>query len=120
MNAASSAFIPVTLANAPGFTLYESELHFEAIYADMRAFRPPLRGPHDVNAKTLLSKLQRLVGGRVRYENEEFVLSNKDGNLEFTLLAEGLRKLGLIWLLIRNGTLWRPSCFGTNPDEPKP
>ena len=27
------------------------------------------------------------------------------GEIEFTLLAEGLRKLGLLWLLIRNGTL---------------
>ena len=25
--------------------------------------------------------------------------------IEFTLLAEGLRKLGLLWLLIRNGSL---------------
>lgn len=118
-----SAFIPVKdmLANAPGFrSLYEtSELHFEAIYADIltRAFRPPLRGPHDAQRKTLLSSLRRIVGGRVRYENEEFVLSNKDGNLEFTLLAEGLRKLGLIWLLIQNGTLGNGSVLFW--DEPE-
>ena len=29
----------------------------------------------------------------------------KQGRLEFTLVAEGLRKLGLLWLLIQNGTL---------------
>ena len=31
------------------------------------------------------------------------------GEIEFTLLAEGLRKLGLLWLLIRNGSL-RPGA----------
>ena len=36
---------------------------------------------------------------------EEFFLKNDDGDMEFTLLAEGLRKLGLLELLVRNGTL---------------
>ena len=109
------------LANAPGFrSLYEStELHFEAVYPDIltRAFRPPLRGPHEAQRRILLSNLRRIVGGRVHYENEEFVLSNKDGNLEFTLLAEGMRKLGLIWLLIQNGTLGDSSVLFW--DEPE-
>ena len=118
-----SAYIPVKdmLANAPGFrSLYETtELHFEEVYADIltRAFRPPLRGPHDTQRKTLLSNLRRIVGGRVHYQNEEFMLSNKDGNLEFTLLAEGMRKLGLIWLLIQNGTLGNSSVLFW--DEPE-
>ncbi len=118
-----SAYIPVKdmLANAPGFrSLYDTtELHFEEIYADIlnRAFRPPLRGPQDTQRKTLLSNLQQIVGGRVHYENEEFVLSNREGNLEFTLLAEGMRKLGLIWLLIQNGTLGDSSVLFW--DEPE-
>ena len=118
-----SAYIPVKdmLANAPGFrSLYDTtELHFEEIYADIltRAFRPPSRGPYEAQRRTLLSKLRRIVGGRVHYENEEFVLSNKDGNLEFTLLAEGMRKLGLIWLLIQNGTLGESSVLFW--DEPE-
>ena len=37
--------------------------------------------------------------------NEEFFLSSPQGTFEFSLLAEGLRKLGLLWLLIQNGTL---------------
>ena len=118
-----SAYIPVKdmLANAPGFrSLYETtELHFEEVYADVlnRAFRPPLRGPHDAQRRSLLANLRRIVGGRVHYENEEFVLSNKGSNLEFTLLAEGMRKLGLIWLLIQNGTLGDSSVLFW--DEPE-
>ncbi len=118
-----SAFIPVKdmLANAPGFrSLYEtSELHFEAIYADIltRAFRPPLRSPEDAVRKNLLSKIRSIVGGKILYVNEEFVLRNRYGDLEFTLLAEGLRKLGLIWLLIQNGTLGDSSVLFW--DEPE-
>ena len=39
------------------------------------------------------------------------------GSLEFTLLAEGLRKLGLLWLLIQNGSLLQGSVLFW--DEPE-
>ncbi|MFH0798891.1 MAG: AAA family ATPase [Pseudomonadota bacterium] len=106
-----SVYIPVKemLSNAPGFrSLYnQREIHFEEIYADIldRADRPPLRGPVDRARKDLLSKLQKEIDGKVVVKEEEFFLNNRQGNLEFTLLAEGMRKLGLLWLLIQNGTL---------------
>ena len=104
-------YIPVKemLSNAPGFlSLYaEREIHFEEVYADIlhRAYRPLLRGPMDNLRKRLLTKLQQALAGKVTVRNDEFFLRNKQGNLEFTLLAEGMRKLGLLWLLIQNGTL---------------
>ncbi|MCX7949792.1 MAG: AAA family ATPase [Treponemataceae bacterium] len=106
-----SVFIPVKemLSNGPGFrSLYaQREIHFEEIYADVldRAYRPPLRGPVDKARKVILTKLQRAIDGKVVISNEEFFLKNKQGNLEFTLLAEGIRKLGLLWALVQNGTL---------------
>ncbi len=106
-----SVYIPVKemLSNAPGFrSLYaQREIHFEAVYADIldRAYRPVLRGPHDDQRKSLLARLQKAIDGKVTFVREEFFLKNKQGNLEFTLLAEGMRKLGLLWLLIQNGTL---------------
>ena len=106
-----SVYIPVKemLSNAPGFrSLYsQREIHFEAIYADIldRANTPLLRGPVDQTRKRLLNNLQKAVDGKVELKNEEFFLRNRQGNLEFTLLAEGMRKLGLLWLLIQNGTL---------------
>jgi ABC-type ATPase involved in cell division len=106
-----SVYIPVKemLSNAPGFrSLYnQREIHFEEIYADIldRAYRPSLRGPVDSARKDLLSKLQKAIDGKVVVKKEEFFLKNRKGNLEFTLLAEGMRKLGLLWLLIQNGTL---------------
>ncbi len=106
-----SAYVPVKemLSNAPGFrSLYaQREVHFEEVYADIldRAYRPALRGPMDKRRKRLLSILQKDIEGKVAITKDEFFLRNKQGNLEFSLLAEGMRKLGLLWLLIQNGTL---------------
>ena len=116
-------YIPVKemLSNAPGFlSLYaEREIHFEEVYADIlhRAYRPLLRGPVDDRRKRLLTKLQKVIDGKITVRNEEFFLRNKQGNLEFTLLAEGMRKLGLLWLLIQNGALQNGSVLFW--DEPE-
>ncbi len=118
-----SVYIPVKemLSSAPGFrSLYtQREIHFEEIYADIldRAYRPYLRGPIDKNRRRLLTTLQRAIEGKVTIKEEEFFLSNKQGNLEFTLLAEGMRKLGLLWILIQNGTLLEGSVLFW--DEPE-
>lgn len=118
-----TVYIPVKemLSNGPGFrSLYsQREVHFEEIYADIldRAYRPSLRGPIDSARKRLLTTLQRAIDGKVTVKEEEFFLRNKQGNLEFSLLAEGIRKLGLLWLLIQNGTLLSGSVLFW--DEPE-
>jgi len=122
-NSIEGVFIPVKemLANGPGFrSLYaRREIHFESIYSDIldRAYLPILRGPQDSNRKTLLRTLQREIDGKVILKQEEFFLRNAQGQLEFTLLAEGLRKLGLLWLLIQNGVLMGGSALFW--DEPE-
>ncbi len=106
-----SVYIPVKdmMANAPGFrSLYSlRHIHFEEVYADIidRAFLGTLRGPTDAARRTLLDILQQSMEGKVVSKNEEFFLKSPEGELEFTLLAEGIRKLGLLWVLIQNGTL---------------
>jgi len=118
-----AAYIPVKdmMANAPGFrSLYEErEIHFEEIYVDIvrKAFLPLLKGPADKQRKKLLDRLQKAMDGKVVAKNEEFFLRNKQGELEFTLLAEGFRKLGLLWVLIQNGTLLNGSALFW--DEPE-
>ena len=118
-----SVYVPVKemLANAPGFrSLYaQRDVHFEEVYADIldRAYRPALRGPVPPERKRLLTILQKAIDGKVRTRNEEFFLRNRQGNLEFSLLAEGMRKLGLLWLLIQNGTLLQGSVLFW--DEPE-
>ena len=106
-----SVYIPVKemLANAPGFrSLYaQRDIHFEEVYEDIlgRAYQPAMRGPAPPERKRLLAILQKEIEGKVHAAKEEFFLRSKQGNLEFSLLAEGMRKLGLLWLLIQNGTL---------------
>jgi ABC-type branched-subunit amino acid transport system ATPase component len=121
--AVETVYIPVKemLSHAPGFrSLYsQREIHFEEVYLDIidRAFLPVRRGPIDQVRKRLLSNLEKTIDGKVTFKNEEFSLHNKQGNLEFTLLAEGIRKLGLLWLLIQNGTLVNGSVLFW--DEPE-
>jgi hypothetical protein len=118
-----SVFIPVNeiLSHGPGFrSLYSHrDIHFDEIYADIldRAYRPALRGQTDAPRKDILARLQKEIGGKVIVNNEEFFLKNKHGNLEFTLLADGIRKLGLLWTLIQNGTLMDGSVLFW--DEPE-
>ncbi len=121
--AIESAYIPVkeVLANAPGFlSLYATrEIHFEEVYEDilLRVYLPALREPVDDAHERMLESLENVIGGKVTVSGEEFFLSNEQGDIEFTLLAEGWRKLGLLWLLIRNGTLQKGSVLFW--DEPE-
>lgn len=118
-----SVYIPVKemLSNAPGFrSLYaQREIHFEEIYSDLldRAYLPIKKGPRDAARKRLLSNLQKAMDGKVTIKDEEFFLRSRKGNLEFSLLAEGMRKLALLWLLIQNGTLTSGSVLFW--DEPE-
>ncbi len=106
-----SVFIPVKemLTHAPGFrSLYANrEVFFDETYFDLidRAYLPRLRGPIDKDRRTLLATLENAIQGKVTTKGEFFFLRNSQGDLEFSLLAEGLRKLALLWILIQNGTL---------------
>lgn len=116
-------YIPVKemLANAPGFRslVTNREAHFEKVYADIvdKALLPLKRGIADAQRKSVLAILQKAMRGKVQVNDEEFYLSSARGKIEFTLLAEGLRKLGLLWVLIQNGTLLKGTvlCW----DEPE-
>ena len=105
------AYIPVKemLAHAPGFrSLYSGRhIQFEETYFDIvdRAYLPRLKGPIDRDRQRLLKNIEQAIQGKVITKGEFFFLRNTQGELEFSLLAEGLRKLALLWLLIQNGTL---------------
>jgi AAA15 family ATPase/GTPase len=122
-NPVESVYLPVKemLVNAPGFrSLYNArELHFEEVYADLvdRAYLPPRRGAAESNRKKLMKILEKVIEGRVITKDEEFFHSSKQGTLEFSLLAEGMRKLALLWVLIQNGTLLEDSILFW--DEPE-
>ena len=102
----STVFIPVKemLSHSPGFlSLYkEREIHFDETYPDIisKAFLPPRR-----DKTKYLAMIQKVIDGKIVVKDDKFFLKNKQGELEFDLLAEGMRKLGLLWLLINNGAI---------------
>jgi len=106
----SVVFIPVKemLSNSPGFrSLFKKrDISFEEIYDDIIAwaFLPPLKKIEKEKMK-ILNLLKKTMGGQIVVKNEAFFLKTNTGEIEFHLVAEGLRKLALLWLLIRNGTL---------------
>jgi predicted ATP-dependent endonuclease of OLD family len=64
------------------------------------------RGPNNVQKNKYLQILQGITDGKVKYENEEFyLLPDNQVKLKFQLVAEGMRKIALLWQLIKNGTL---------------
>jgi ABC-type ATPase involved in cell division len=119
----SSAFIPVKemLALAPGFLAVTSkrEWSVEEVYVDIikRAFLPIVKGPANRSRRGLLSALEDAIEGKVILKHETFFLKNRQGELEFPLLAEGIRKLALVWLLIQNEILAKGSILFW--DEPE-
>jgi AAA15 family ATPase/GTPase len=120
---AKSVFIPVKefLSHAPGFiSLYENrEIHFDGTYKDLlsKALLPSLRTIENKSLKAIVSKIEKEIGGKVVEKNGMFFLKTKSGEIEFDLLAEGTSKLGLLWLLIKNGSLQKGSTLFW--DEPE-
>lgn len=113
----TAAYIPVKemLAHAPGFisTNARRELAFEDVYSDILklAYLPKLMGKKSIEQTQLLEKLQKTISGKVTLKGQHFFLKNGQGEVEFSLLAEGIRKLSLVWLLIQNGTLLNGSIL---------
>ncbi|QIZ49977.1 DNA recombination protein RecF [Dickeya zeae] len=105
-------FIPVkeVLSFAPGFvSLYDKyELSFEEIYYDIikQAYLPARKGAPLRDHQPLLDIIRKTVGGKVSITNDEFQLTSNNARLEISLVAEGHRKLALIWQLIHNGSLF--------------
>lgn len=94
----------------PGFvSLYnERALEFDATWRDTADLlgRPPLRGAREGAVRRILAPIEDSLGGTVVEENGRFYLKQPGiGSLEMHLVAEGLRKLGMLVRLVLSGTL---------------
>ena len=68
--------------------------------------------------RKILDMLGKAIDGEVIYENDMFyVVKNNGLKIEYTLEAEGLKRIGLLWKLIRNGLLESDSVLFW--DEPE-
>ena len=71
-----------------------------------------------VARKKYLKILQKISNGKVTVQDDRFYLKpGTQAKLEFNLVAEGIRKIALLWQLIKNGTLEKGSVLFW--DEPE-
>ena len=71
------------------------------------------------NKRKLLREIEQMLGGKVLYDADKDTLFLKVGSSkqEFSLVSEGIRKLALLWLLVKNGALAKQSILFW--DEPE-
>jgi hypothetical protein len=124
MSDLTSVFIPAKeiLSNAWNLeaAVKMGNVEFDDTYLDIIAAAKIdiSRGVDTSVRKKYLEILQKISSGKVTVQDERFYL--KPGNqakLEFNLVAEGLRKIALLWQLIKNGTLEKGSVLFW--DEPE-
>lgn len=107
------AYIPSRelLTLYPNFiSVYENRyLEFEETYRDLCLLLgvPAARGPREKRIKNLLDPLEDAMGGSVFLDkNGRFYLKIPgQGNMEMSLVAEGLRKLAMLARVIMTGSL---------------
>ena len=113
----SAVFIPTTemLAHSKGFLAMNQKYNmpFDKTQVDIvvNASLPETREISE-SCQAMLEKISEAIDGTVVQEDDVFYVIKKDGRkIEFSLEAEGLRKLGLLWKLIRNGLLEKGSVL---------
>lgn len=106
-----SVFIPTMemLSHAKGFLAMNQKysMPFDGTQIDIivNASLPETR-EIPAACKVILDQISKVIDGIVVQEEDTFYVLKNDGRkIDFSLEAEGLRKLGLLWKLIRNGLL---------------
>lgn len=106
-----SVFIPTTemLSHAKGFLAMNQKYNmpFDGTQVDIivNASLPETKSI-SATMKNVLNKLSQVIEGTVVQSEDVFYILKEDGRkVDFSLEAEGYRKFGLLWKLIRNGLL---------------
>jgi len=104
-------FIPAKdmLTHSPGFLslIRERKMPFDETLVDIvsKASLPELREVPEL-AKNIMPKLEQVMGGIVVIENDEFFILKNDGQkVSFSVEAEGMKKIGLLWKLLMTGNI---------------
>ena len=106
------AYLPTRelLTIFPNFvSVYDSHyLEFEEIWRDtcLLLGAPLQKGPTEKHISQLLRPLEEAMKGSIELDkNGRFYLKNTNGRMEMPLVAEGIRKLGMLARLIATGAL---------------
>ena len=116
-------FIPAKemLSHSKGFLALNNkyELPFDQTYIDIvtNAELPEVKNISKISGK-IISKIEDIIDGKLIYENNTFYIEKRNTKkLDIQLEAEGLRKFGLLYKLIKNGLIEKDSILFW--DEPE-
>lgn len=116
-------FIPAKdmLTHSKSFlSLYDKfDMPFDKTYKDIisKSLLPNLREIPKIG-KNILNKIEKIIGGKVVVENETFYIKKENGNkIEFSVEAEGIKKIAVLWQLIMNESITKNSILFW--DEPE-
>lgn len=121
----TSIFIPAKeiLSNAYNLSaaVEKNNVSFDDTYIDIinSAKVDISAGKNSKEKEKRLKEIEKMIGGKVTYNprKDEFYLRQKSRNLEFPLVAEGIRKIALLWQLVKNGAMEQGSILFW--DEPE-
>lgn len=121
----SSIFIPAKEILSHSYNLNaaseKNNVRFDDTYLDIiNAAKIDISVGRNSDTKdAMLKKIQEMTHGTVVYDvrRDEFYLKSGNSKQEFNLVAEGIRKMALLWQLVKNGTLENGSILFW--DEPE-
>lgn len=126
----SSVFIPAKEILSHSYNLNAAvamnNVSFDDTYLDVINAAKIMISPGKDAAikKTLLKQIEAIIEGKVFFDKkqDEFYLTHGNMKIEFNLVAEGIRKIALLWQLVKNGVLvsgsvlfWDESEANINP-----
>lgn len=121
----SSIFIPAKeiLSNSYNLTaaVEKNNVKFDDTYIDiLNSAKVDISvGRNAAERARKLKEIEKIIDGIVVYDGQkdEFYLKKGNSKQEFNLVAEGIRKMALLWQLVKNGTLEKGSLLFW--DEPE-
>ena len=121
----SSIFIPAKEILSHSYNLNAASemdnVRFDDTYLDIiNAAKVDISvGGNNSAKEAMLKAVEKMTHGTVVYDvkRDEFYLKSGKSKQEFNLIAEGIRKMALLWQLIKNGTLENGSVLFW--DEPE-
>ena len=121
----SSIFIPAKEILSHSYNLNaaseKNNVRFDDTYLDIiNAAKVDISAGRNAATKdAMLKAIEKITHGTVYYDEkrDEFYLKNGNSKQEFNLVAEGIRKMALLWQLVKNGTLEKGSILFW--DEPE-
>ena len=119
-----STFIPAKEILSNSYNIIsaneKNNVEFDDTYIDIiHSAKVDISEGKDNELKHLLPKLEKIMDGKVFFDSmkDKFYVSKNKSKMEFNLVAEGIRKIALLWQLINNGVLKRDSVLFW--DEPE-